>query len=207
MTSSSPTDQVLEEDEYVDLYRVSAWSFGILSALLLIMPDRTLSKQLASKLGGSGGFGLSAFVFYVLSKSNQYENGNEFSGFQKRCQLGLVGFCSLGLLSFPGEAAFWPTAFPAVVTSVIMMAVRIGGLVVALGGWLKDCSVMRWHKELKYGLSDNWHGLKVQNKRKSLFYRNCIFLVLFAMFSNFMAAMFQYRVRYCWINCCFRSHI
>jgi len=50
------------------------------------MPDRTLSKQLAFKLGGASGFGLAAFVFYLLSKSSQYEDqGNEFVNFQKRC--------------------------------------------------------------------------------------------------------------------------
>ncbi|CAJ1956637.1 unnamed protein product [Cylindrotheca closterium] len=157
------------------------------------MPDRTLSKQLAFKLGGSGGFGLAAFVFYVLSRSNQYEKGNEFLGFQKRCQLGLVGFCGLGLLSFPGEASFWPSALPAVVTSIIMIAVRIGGLVVALGGWLKDCTDLRWRKELQYGLSDNWRGLKVHDKKKSLFYRNCVFVIFFAILSNVMQAIFQYR--------------
>ena len=189
-------DEIPEEDGHQDYYGASAWSFGLLSVLLFLMPDRTLSKKLASKLGGASGFGLAAFVFYVLSKPSQYEQGNEYASFQKRCQLALVGFCGLGLLSFPGEASFWSTALPAIVTSVIMTAVKMGGLVVALRGWIKSREGdLRWHKELRYGFLDTFRGWKVQDKKKSLFYRNSVIIFCFAMFSNAMEAIFQYRVR------------
>jgi hypothetical protein len=174
-------------------YNLSTGLFGVASLILFGIPDRTLTKKLATKWGGAAGFGLAAYWSHVLSKAAQKDRLS--SDTYKRGNLGLFGFSVLGLAALPGEAGFWPHATPAIATSAILTIVRIVGAVVSIWGWkvgiLKGVSPIQ---ELWNGCKNNLRGLRVQEKKKSLFYRNALLIVLFSMFSSVMEWNFQLRV-------------
>lgn len=171
------------------------WSFGLISLVLFIMPDKTFTKHLASKWGGAGGFGIASYLFYLLQTSST-SNSVEYDNFLKRCQLGLAGFCALGLCSIPGEAAFFSTPVLAMIMSALITGTRLGGLMVSLRIWASNVSEVRFNKELWYGCLNTLRGFKVQDKKKSLFYRNSAVIVGLAMISNMLEGLFQMRVRW-----------
>jgi hypothetical protein len=195
--SQSTSDDISDESGIRQSYNISKWSFALVSLILFIMPDKTLTQRLATKWGGASGFGISAFVFHLLSiqEDTSEQNREEYAGFVKRCQLGLAGFCALGLFSIPGEAAFWSTPGPAMMTSALMTLTRLGGLMVSFRGWTENVTELRLHKELWNGWLDNLRGWKVQDKKKSLFYRNSLFIVGMSLISNILEGIFQLRVR------------
>lgn len=192
---SSPEERSSPQDSSLDkLYKVSKWAFGLVSLLLFVIPDSTSTKKLASKWGGAGGFGIAAFVLHILSKDTMPGSVD----FVKRCHLGLLGFSFLGILSVPGEAGFWPHGpiVPALLTSSLMTVTRLLGIWVALKGWafhIKDSS-FRWTEELWNGTKDNFKGLRIQDKKKGLFYRNSLLVVWLATISNVFQAKFQLQV-------------
>ena len=177
-------------------YKLSSILFGCLAALIFLMPDKTLSKKIATKIGGAAGFGLAAGTNYILGGANEQDRLDRDT--YKRLNVGILGFSILGLAGVPGEAAFFPTATPAILTSLFMFAIRIVGAIVAYQGWNRGIlpTGSTPLQELLQGTKANFRGLrvKVANKKKSLAYRNCMLLVMFGMFSNFMGGIFDIRV-------------
>jgi hypothetical protein len=183
-------------------YQLSSFLFGVMSLVLLAIPDKTLTKRLASKWGGAAGFGLASYLSYILQqqrasasceKETKTDSDNDT---YKRANLGLLGFCVFGLVALPGEAGFWPQAAPAIVTAACLTAVRVFGAIVAYRGWHQGivASGVNPMRELWNGTKGNLRGLRVLDKKKSLFYRNTLLLVLFGMFSNWMEGLFGLRV-------------
>ena len=177
-------------------YKLSSILFGCLAALIFLMPDKTLSKKIATKIGGAAGFGLAAGTNYILGGANEQDRLDRDT--YKRLNVGILGFSILGLAGVPGEAAFFPTATPAILTSLFMFAIRIVGAIVAYQGWNRGIlpTGSTPLQELLQGTKANFRGVrvKVANKKKSLAYRNCMLLVMFGMFSNFMGGIFDIRV-------------
>jgi hypothetical protein len=187
-------------------YKISKWSFALVSALLFIIPDRTLTQELASKWGGSCGFGMGAFLLHLLSEDSSAEireaqmptvtKSEEYENFVKRCHLGLLGFSAFGLFAMPGEAAFWPgNPTLSLLTGALMTVTRMGGIWVAFQGWvyqIKDKN--QWTNELWCGMKQNIKGLRIKDKKKGLFYRNSLLVVWGALISNFLQVIFQLRV-------------
>jgi hypothetical protein len=182
--------------------QVSSALFGVMSLVLLAIPDKTLTKRLASKWGGAAGFGLASYLSYILQQQRtlascetetKIESDNDT---YRRANLGLLGFCVFGLVALPGEAGFWPQAAPAMVTAACLMGVRVFGAIVAYRGWHQGiiASGVNPMRELWNGTKGNLRGLRVLDKKKSLFYRNALLLVLFGMFSNWMEGLFGLRV-------------
>ena len=209
------------------LYSRTSLVFGFASALLFLIPDKTLTKRLATKWGGAAGFGLASYASRILqqqvqrttsstatSPTTSVSSGSSLlllsNDTYKRWNLGLCGFCVLAIPSVPGEAWFWPSPAAAIGTSLILTATRIFGAMVFYRGWkfgfVSSSSVAaaaasvstssRVTQELWQGWKKNWKGIRVCTKPKaSLFYRNSLLVVLFAMFSNLMEGIFHMRVR------------
>jgi NhaP-type Na+/H+ or K+/H+ antiporter len=118
--------------------------------------------------------------YLVLSKATQKDRLS--SDTFKRGNLGLFGFSVLGVAALPGEAVFWPHPTPAIATAAILTIVRIVGVVVSIWGWrygiLKGVS-----QDVARTISED---SRVQEQKKSLFYRNALLLVSFSMFSSIM---------------------
>jgi hypothetical protein len=193
-----PHQQQKEQQNLTKAYKWTSALFGIMSVVLFCIPDKTLTKRLASKWGGAAGFGLAAYSSHILMGASQ--NNRLSSDTYKRCNLGILGFSVLGLAAVPGEAAFWPLATPAILTSVSMTCVKMVGAIVSYWGWKygtsssSSSSLISPTKELWEGWKSNLRGLRVVDKKKSLFYRNTLLIVLFSMFSNFMEGMSHLRV-------------
>jgi hypothetical protein len=184
-----------DKESMAKAYNLSTVIFGFISVLLLLCPDKTLTKRLASKFGGAAGFGLASGASYILAGANEHDQLT--SDTYKRLNLGVLGFSVLGLAGVPGEAAFFTTAAPAMFTSLLMLVTRIVGALVAYQGWIRGItSGLTPVQELVEGMKSNIRGLKVkrQDKKKSLAYRNCMLLVMFGMFSNLMGGIFDVRV-------------
>ena len=187
-----------EKEKMAKAYNLSTVLFGFISILLLVCPDKTLTKRLASKIGGAAGFGLASGASYILAGANQEDRLT--SETYKRLNVGVFGFSVLGLAGVPGEAAFFPTAAPAMVTSLFMLVTRIVGASVAYQGWTRAVRVASNSttrgQAMVEGMKSNIRGLQVkrQDKKKSLFYRNCMLMVMCGMFSNFMGGIFDIRV-------------
>ena len=192
-------------------YKVLSIVYAFLATTLVLMPDRTLTKRLASKLGAAGGFGVAAGISRILSDANDKERLH--SATYKRLNVGLLGFSLFGLLSVPGEAAFLPTAGSAMVLTAVMNSARILGVIVSYTGWsmgvasrpvlgqptVGSIALLTPRKaveELATGTLATFKGLKVQkvNKKKSLTYRNCMLLVWVSMVSCFLEGLFCMRV-------------
>jgi hypothetical protein len=205
---TSPENADLSSDgkeKMAKAYNLSTVLFGFISILLLVCPDKTLTKRLATKIGGAAGFGLASGASYILAGAN--EEDRLTSDTFKRLNVGVFGFSVLGLAGFPGEAAFFRTAAPALVTSLFMLVTRIVGASVAYQGWTRGVVVSNSNSNsnlnsttrvqaLVEGMKSNLRGLKVkrEDKKKSLFYRNCMLVVMFGMFNNFMGGIFDIRV-------------
>ncbi|CAB9525100.1 expressed unknown protein [Seminavis robusta] len=186
-------------------YSILSTLYGILAATILLMPDRTLGRRLATKVGCAAGFGLATGISILLKKANDIDHlhGASF----KQLNLGLLGFSLLGLFAVPGEAAFLPTAGPAILLSATMNAARLFGVAVAYRGWSRGVSSreeeaqwlspLKATKELLQGIQSTLRGMRVPNetKKRSLSYRNCLLLVLTCMMSCFMEGVFYIRYR------------
>jgi hypothetical protein len=186
-----------------DYHRLSV-IYGVLAVILLLMPDRTLTKRLASKVGGASGFGLAAGVSNLLAKkktsADQYDDDDAKT--LQGLNVGLLGFSALGLLSVPGEAAFLPTPGLAMLLSGFMSVARLFGVMVAYRGGRKQSSIMgtmgtrKAISELLRGARATLQaiGVSKETKKRSLTYRNCLLLVLASMVSNLMEGLFCIRV-------------
>ena len=180
-------------------YKIARYLFGATAAILLVMPDRTMSVLLASKLGGAAGFGLAAGLSYILGTATVSQHSHIGSDTHKRLNCGLLGFCVLGLVAVPGEAGFFRTAVPAMVLSALMFWIRIFGATVAWRGWRKGVSSATTPKlivdELVGGAKSNIRGLRVRDRKKALTYRNVVLLLSLGILSSFMDGLFNIRVR------------
>ena len=186
----------VDKEKMAKAYNLSTALFGFISILLLVCPDKTLTKQLASKIGGAAGFGLASGASYILAGANEQDRLT--SDTCKRLNVGVFGFSVLGLAGVPGEAAFFRTATPVMVTSFFMLVTRIVGASVAYQGWTRGVASNSTTlvQTMVEGMKSNIRGLYVkrQDKKKSLFYRNCMLVVMCGMFSNFMGGIFDIRV-------------
>jgi hypothetical protein len=218
--SSSESNDNDDKNKMTKAYNLSTVLFGFISILLLLSPDRTMTKRLATKIGGAAGFGLASGASYMLSRAEEEQHDDDdqlvlttTSDTYKRLNLGVLGFSVLGLAgSIPGEAGFFRTAPPAMITALFMLVTRIVGAKVAYQGWTRGIVVTSNDVSndvsnstlsaspvvaaLVEGMKSNIRGFRVkrQDKKKSLFYRNGMLLVMFGMFNNFMGAIFDIRV-------------
>jgi hypothetical protein len=174
-------------------YKLSTILFGLLSAWILFIPDATLGKKIASKVGGAAGFGMASGVSNILAGAN--DRNHLQSDTYKRLNLGLLGFSVLGLAAFPGEAAYFNTARPAILTSLVMTVAKVFGAVVSYKGWILGIAKGQTVKEeLVQSIKDNFKGLKVQKKKYAGAYRNFLLLVFAGLFSTVMEGIFNMRV-------------
>jgi len=187
-------------------YKILRLVYAGLAATLFLMPDRTLTKKLATKLGGAAGFGVAAFIAWMLSDASA--QGKLSHATNKRLSTGLLGFSILGVPSVPGEAAFFTTAGPAIVLSAIMTVARIGGAIVAYSGWsicvmaqqssgrIPLMGPRKLLNEITDGITTTFKSLKVrkENRKRSLTYRNCLLLVSASMLSSLAEGIFYIRV-------------
>jgi hypothetical protein len=116
----------------------------------------------------------------------------------KGAKFGLLGFCVFGLVALPGEADFWPQAAPAIVTAACLTTVRVFGAIIAYSVGYQGiiASGVNPMRELWNRTKGNLRGLRVSDKKKSLFYRNTLLLILFGMVSNWMRGLSGLRVSF-----------
>jgi hypothetical protein len=191
-SNDSPIDSSVKET-MAKSYKLSTILFGLLSAWILFMPDVTLGKKIASKVGGAAGFGLASGVSNILAGANDRDHLQ--SDTYKRLNLGILGFSVLGLAAFPGEAAYFYTAPPAIFTSLVMTVVKVFGAVVSYKGWTLGIAKGQTAKEeLVQSIKDNFKGLKVQKKKYAGAYRNLLLLVFVGLFSTVNEWIFMMRV-------------
>lgn len=171
--------------------------FAAAAALILAMPDRTMTTLLATKLGGSAGFALAAGLCHILHVAATHDRLS--SDTYKRLNVGLLGFCVLGLTAVPGEAAFMNSAEHALVVSIFLTAVKSFGVFLSLSGWRYGVfnsgvvTTKRMLRELANGTKESLKGLRVQDNKKALTYRNCLVLVCIGILSSFMEGLFSIR--------------
>jgi hypothetical protein len=188
-------------------YRLLSAIYCVLAVTILFMPDRTLTKRLASKVGGASGFGLATGVSYWLAKATpvDHDDDDDDDGTLQRLNVGLLGFSSLGLLAVPGEAAFLPTPGLAMLLSGFMSAARLFGIMVAYRGWIRGISTTgaislrsprKAIRDLLQGAHATLQGMRISKdtKKRSMTYRNSLLLVLASMGSYFMEGLFCIRV-------------
>ena len=206
------------------------------------MPDKTGGKQLASKYGGAAGYGIAAGVMHMFQQKKQSnaqtitqsssstveDVGEDDDGTTqeiididmdnstyRRLHIGILGFCTLGLFTIPGEAGFFYTAFPSFITYIIMTITRLVGGYVSYTGYKKsnssssaaatavevsestDTSLSSSSVITKFSnfIGNTLRGLKVQNKKRALTYRNIVLIMMFNTFSKLMDIRFYARVR------------
>jgi hypothetical protein len=168
----------------------------------------------STEWGAAAGFGVAAGVSYILKGALEQDRLN--SDTYKRLSVGLLGFCLMGLAAVPGEAAF--VALPGPAAVIFTGLVRVYGAALSFTGWKRGVvgavsgsdtdnnkngnnqdlpRIML--QEVTTGLVETVKGLRVKNAKKALTYRNCLLLVVAAMFSNFMEGIFDLRVsmKYC----------
>ena len=115
--------------------------------LVLITPDITKTKRLATKWGGAYGFLLASFLFAPSTiqqiKDLQHPSSGKSNSYKyvQRLYSGLFLFCVLGLPSgFPGEGGYWPTAMGGITTALSMTLVRLVGANYSWNGYWKSQS-------------------------------------------------------------------
>jgi hypothetical protein len=165
----------------------------------------------STEWGAAAGFGVAAGISNILKGAVQ--NDRLSSDTYKRLSVGLLGFCLLGLAALPGEAAF--VAAPGSAAVLFTVLVKLYGTALSFVGWKRGVigtvsgsdtdtdnrknntnqGVPRiMLQEFATGLLQTVKGLRVQNAKKALTYRNCLLLVVGGMFSNFMEGIFDLRV-------------
>ena len=200
---ASEIDQTKNTSEnyfFINGYSWGRYIFGAAALLILAMPDRTMTTLLATKLGGSAGFALAAGLCHVLQGAATHDRLS--SDTYKRLNIGLLGFCALGLAAVPGEGAFMNSATHALVVTMLLTFIKLFGTVLSLMGWkrgiqidggMKACTPNRMLRELVTGTKETVQGLKIGSNKKALTYRNCLLLVTMGILSSFMEGLFNIR--------------
>lgn len=199
--SCETIERISRKDHLSEAYQMGQYLFGTVATLLFLIPDRTMTKRLASKLAGVAGFGTAAGTCHILACANEHNRLG--SDTYKRLNIGLFGFSMIGLASIPGEAGFCRSAGAAMIFSSFMGIVRLFATVVSFMGWKRGIDqrdgmnlvTSKMTNELWKGTKRTFEGLKVQHKKKALTYRNSLILVLFGVFSSFMEGLFKLRYR------------
>lgn len=114
-------------------FHIGSILFGLVSAILFTMPDRSKAVQLASKYGGAAGYGLAAGTCRLVADAAR--NNRLSSDTYKRLNIGLFGFCFISFFSIPGEAAFHPQFGPAILLMMVMTFLKVWGCNLAFDGW------------------------------------------------------------------------
>ena len=180
-------------------YSRGSYLFAALAAILFLIPDHTVTVQLASKFGGAAGYGMGAGLCHILASAN--ENDRMSSDTYLRLNLGLLGFSAIGILFFPAEAGFFFRAPPAILLSLVLTCAQGYGLLLSFLGWRRGVdptairSIEELVQELKDGTIATLRGLRVDNAKQALGYRNCLLFVVAGIFSNMMEGNFNFRYR------------
>ena len=189
--------------ELTKQYELLTKIFGATGLVLLLMPDRTMTTLLASKCGGAAGYLLAGGLSHILAGANDHDRLT--SDTYKRLNVGLLGFCLIGSFALPGEASFLPRLFPAVLIAGLTTSVKVFGAVVSYVGWRRGVesevggaepvfAPKKMLGSLYKGTKETAKGMRVQNKKKALTYRNCVLLVGMGIVSAFMEGLFNIRV-------------
>jgi len=195
------TPELDSKEQLSMAYTAAKYLFGGTAVLHLItarpaamFPAADFARS--TEWGAAAGFGIAAGICNILKGANRADR--LASDTYKRLSIGLIGFCAIGLVAVPGEAAF--VALPGNAAVVFTVGVRMLGLAVASVGWKRGVVFVegtKTHSSAKAVLakiSKAAKGLRVQNERKALTYRNCFLLVVAGMTSNFMEFIFDLRV-------------
>jgi len=192
-----------EKDLLTKAYRRGTIFFGALAALLFIIPDRTASAQLATKFGGAAGYGLAGGLCHILAGANDKDRLS--SDTYTRLNVGLLGFTALGILFVPAEAGFFPSAVSAIALSLLLTLGQGYGILLSFLGWKRGVdpagtvglknTPQHLVEELRDGTTATLKGLRVDNTKKALAYRNALLLVGFGIFSSIMEGFFNFRYR------------
>jgi len=202
-----------ETNNYKDIlnknYEISQYTCSAIAILLLIIPDRTLTTLLATKVGGAAGFAMAARLSTILRKANREDRLN--SNTYKRLNLGMLGFAVAGLVAIPGEAGFFPRAIPSMITWALLTGVRGHLLYTSFQGWMTGIdkreltltgttsrrteTIRRLWEEVRGGTDDTLGGLLVKDSKRALTYRNCLLVSMFGTLSAILEGFFNMRVR------------
>jgi hypothetical protein len=210
-SSSSPSPDAINNDDpnpkhsaillkekrsLANAYQTASSVFGLIGALLLVMPDRTMNTMVAAKFGGAAGYGMASGLCHILKGATEHDRLS--SDTYKRLNIGLLGFCLLQLPAIPGEAGFLPTFLPALSLSIFTTLVRIIGASLAFRGWKRGLgpgkiTLKVLCKDISRGTLETVKGLRVKAKQKSMTYRNFLLLVMLSLFSSLMEGIFYFR--------------
>ncbi|KAL7556808.1 hypothetical protein ACA910_005243 [Epithemia clementina (nom. ined.)] len=180
-------------------YRRGSYLFLSLAAILFLIPDHTATVQLAAKFGGAAGYGMAGGLCHILASAN--DNDRLSSDTYLRLNLGLLGFSGLGILFVPAEAGFFFKFPPALVLSMILTLAQAYGVLLSFLGWRRGVdptaiqSIEELVQELKDGTISSLRGMRVENAKQALGYRNCLLMVVSGIFSNMMEGNFNFRYR------------
>lgn len=137
------------------------------------------------------------FSFWTyFGREGAYDNNRLGSDTYKRLNLGLFAFMVVGLFAIPGEAGFLPSAIGAMVISVLLTVLRLYGAALAWKGWehgVGDSSLNKLWSEFVNGTREMIKGLRVQDQKKALTYRNMLVLIVFGTISSFFDGIFILR--------------
>jgi len=192
-----------DKDLLTTSYRRGRVLYWILAAVLFLIPDRTASTLLASKYGGAAGYAIAGGLCHILAGANEKDRLS--SDTYTRLNVGLLGFSALGILFAPAEAGFFFTAPPAIILSLIMTLAQGYGILVSFLGWKRGVdpagtvglkqTPQNLVNELRDGTKTTLKGLRVENAKKALAYRNSLIVVAFGIVSCAMEGFFNWRYR------------
>jgi hypothetical protein len=206
ISSDTDTSRTANESNLHDLspaYKLGQYGFMLASVVILIIPDQTMTTLLATKLGGSAGFAIAAGLCHILRTANIQNRLR--SDTYKRLNLGLFGFCLIGLSAIPGEAAFFTSLLATRIVAGMLTLLKLYGTGLAWNGWKRGVTTTATNTttskfsaneiflELAQGVQSTIKGLKVESTKKALTYRNCLLLLFGGILSSFMEGLFNMR--------------
>lgn len=167
---------------------------------LFMMPDRTLSVELASKMGGVAGFGIASALVWMLS--TPHETLQLSPSTSKRLNFGLLVFALGGLVALPGEAGFPRRFTTSLITWTGLTVVRLVLACTAYFGWKQRIasdlpitqSIGLIKDDLLRGFGSVWESLRTRQRNQASTYQNLLVLLMVGMFSSSMDFFFNIRV-------------
>jgi hypothetical protein len=189
----SPTLTIDDPRDLPRAYQIGKYAFLIAAIVIFLIPDRTLTTLLAAHWGGAAGFALAAGICHILRHASLEDRLQ--SDTYKRLNLGLLGFCGIGLTAVPAEAGFLSSFLGTRFLAGILFLLRIFGCILAWNGWCRGITLSTHSvaSELAQGIKSTIQGIKVQSSKKALTYRNCLLLVCCGIVSSFMEGLFFIR--------------
>jgi len=166
-----------DKDLLTKAYRRGCYLFVSLAAILFLIPDRTATAQLATKFGGAAGYGMAGGLCHILAGANDHDRLG--SDTYTRLNIGLLGFCALGIMFVPAEAGFFFKATPAIIMSLVLTIAQGYGILLSFLGWKRGVdpagtvglrqTPQNLVEELREGTKNTLRGLRVDNAKKALF--------------------------------------